>query len=169
MLVCAGVCWFLWFLWFHTYIEELRVHLHHAVKVERRHAQDLRTETCLILSEQECLRAHMLRAFTPEPGQSLECSSLDTLRQMIALGLGISILPIFALRSPLYSPQALTLRPLDSQPERSIFLAWRTSFPRHKALDLVRRGVQLGSWQFTTAASPEPLSPLLSNHIWQAS
>lgn len=128
--------------------------------------EDLQAQTCLILGEQQCLREQMLAVFEPAPSHRIECSSLDTLRHMIAMGLGVSILPVSATSSPLYAAQALAVRPLVGEPSRSIALAWRASFPRHKAIDAVRRAIALSHWQYTTAQHTGGLGLLVENNSW---
>lgn len=127
---------------------------------------DLKDQIFLLLSEKQCLREQMLAAFPAAVNSSIECSSLDTLRHMIAQGLGISILPSSATSSALFSSQALVTRPLQTQPKRKISLAWRASFPRHKAIDAVRRAIQACSWQFTTAHDNTGSGLLVENTSW---
>lgn len=127
---------------------------------------DLHEQTFLVLSEKQCLREQMLAVFEPSAKNSVECSSLDTLRHMIAIGLGISILPSSATSSALFSSQALVTRPLQTNPIRKISLAWRATFPRHKAIDAVRRAIQVNSWQFTTAHDTSGSGLLVENQSW---
>ncbi|MET0356481.1 MAG: hydrogen peroxide-inducible genes activator [Cellvibrio sp.] len=127
---------------------------------------DLHEQTFLLLSEKQCLRSQMLEVFEPLAEHSIECSSLDTLRHMIAIGLGISILPSSATSSALFSSQVLVTRPLEGNPIRKISLAWRASFPRHKAIDAVRRAIQVNSWQFTTAHDTSGSGLLVENQSW---
>ncbi|MEM8823691.1 MAG: hydrogen peroxide-inducible genes activator [Pseudomonadota bacterium] len=55
-----------------------------------------------------------------------EGTSLDTLRQMVATGLGLSILPALYVRSEVAREQLVVARPLsDPRPERDIGLVWR--------------------------------------------
>ncbi|RYZ95637.1 MAG: hypothetical protein EOO68_18185 [Moraxellaceae bacterium] len=108
----------------------------------------------------------MLKAFPAAINNSIECSSLDTLRHMIAQGLGISILPSSATSSVLFSSQALVTRPLQNNPQRKISLAWRASFPRHKAIDAVRRAIHASSWQFTTTHQSAGSGLLVENTSW---
>lgn len=128
--------------------------------------QDLRDQPFLLLNAKQCLREQMLAAFTPNDDKMIECSSLETLRHMIALGVGVSILPVSATHSPLYSQQALATRPLVTNPQRNIFLAWRASFPRHKAIDVLKRAIQMSVWQFTTAADDQSSGLLVENNNW---
>jgi LysR family transcriptional regulator, hydrogen peroxide-inducible genes activator len=127
---------------------------------------DLQEQTVLVLGDKQCLRQQMLAVFEPKAKHTIECSSLDTLRNMIAMGLGISILPSSAVSSAIFSPQALVARPLHTNPMRNISLAWRASFPRHKAIDAIRRAIQVNAWQFTTAQDTGGSGLLVDNNSW---
>jgi LysR family hydrogen peroxide-inducible transcriptional activator len=57
---------------------------------------------------------------------------------MVASNMGITILPATAAESGAYQGNILTTRPLKaSSPNRVVALAWRKSFPRVKAVDLL--------------------------------
>lgn len=127
---------------------------------------DLHGQSFLLLSEKQCLREQVLKVFEPAANNAIECSSLDTLRHMIAIGLGISILPSSATGSAIYSSQALATRPLQHHPVRKISLAWRASFPRHKAIDAVRRAIQVNSWHYTTSQEASGSGLLVENQSW---
>jgi len=67
-----------------------------------------------------------------------EGSSLETIRHMVASGLGVSVLPLSAANSPYYSNNLLTTRPFTAPaPYRTVALAWRVTFPRPKAIDML--------------------------------
>ncbi|MBU6952648.1 MULTISPECIES: hydrogen peroxide-inducible genes activator [unclassified Hahella] len=67
-----------------------------------------------------------------------EGSSLETIRHMVASGLGITVLPLSAVREDRYASGLLTTRPFKSPaPYRTVGLAWRVTFPRPKAIDMV--------------------------------
>ena len=75
-----------------------------------------------------------------EPKQKLitEGSSLETIRHMVASGLGISVLPQSAAMKGYYDENLLEVRPFETPvPYRSVALAWRVTFPRPKAIDLL--------------------------------
>lgn len=127
---------------------------------------DLHEYTFLVLSERQCLREQMLAVYQPDAKNMIECSSLDTLRQMIVLGLGISILPFSATSSAMLASQTLVTRPLQTNPFRKIFLAWRASFPRHKAIDAVRRAIHANTWQFITAQDTSGPGLMVENQSW---
>ena len=77
---------------------------------------------------------------------TVESSSLETIRHMVASGLGISILPLSAVDSHHYSPGVLAVRPLTPPvPFRTVAIAWRASFPRPKAIEILADSIRLCS------------------------
>lgn len=115
---------------------------------------DLNSEKLLLLGEGHCFRDQVLTTCANITGNgdestsnvrnAAEGSSLETLRHMVASGLGITIVPQSAARSELYSSDVLVTRPfIDPAPSRTVALAWRASFPRHKAIDALRKAIQL--------------------------
>jgi len=116
------------------------------------HPSDLDGHDVLLLGEGHCFRDQVLAA-CPNLQPSLENrnstrtaaqgSSLDTIRHMVASGLGITILPQSAAMVSQYAPNLLITRPFaDPVPKRTVALAWRASFPRHKAIDKLRQGIE---------------------------
>ncbi len=103
--------------------------------------QDLAQEKLLLLGEGHCLRDQILEACPVcfQPGalqETIEGVSLETLRCMVASGLGLTILPENA--SALSSlNDLLCTRPLQETPaaKRTIALAWRAGFTRPLAID----------------------------------
>jgi LysR family hydrogen peroxide-inducible transcriptional activator len=115
---------------------------------------ELNNENLLLLGEGHCFRDQVLTtcATIQQNNESsyakvrtaAEGSSLETLRHMVASGLGITILPLSAAQSSLYSTDVLVTRPfIEPSPSRTVALAWRASFPRHKAIDALRKAIQL--------------------------
>ncbi len=141
----------------------------HALAAKRQIApQDLLGQTFIQLQNGHCLREQILHICPQLQGSSqvIESSSLETLRHMISIGLGISILPSSATASSAYSAHSMAARPLQSAPTRTIALAWRASFPRHKAIDALRSAIQTCSWQFTTAHGSLGSGLLVENRNW---
>lgn len=96
-------------------------------------------EDLLLLEEGHCLREHALAAChlsipPSKPGGAQErmlATSLTTLVQMVACGLGITLLPRMALDSGILAGTDLVARSLGADaPARTIGLAWRASSPR---------------------------------------
>ncbi len=150
-----------------------------AVKVQIA-AGDLRAEELLLLGEGDAMRAQILAAFPHlDPGGAAgaggvrtftQGATLETLRHMVASRLGITILPQSAAEAPLYAPSLLITRPFAAPvPRRSLALAWRVSFPRHKAIDLLRRAIQASSsayWNYNTGRSTDAPGVMVENRNW---
>jgi len=102
----------------------------------------------LLLGEGHCFRDQVLEACPGlreaiseryASGQAvLEGSSLETLKHMVASRLGITVLPKSASDPVQYDEETVTVRPFrEPVPTRSVALAWRASFPRHQAIDIL--------------------------------
>jgi LysR family hydrogen peroxide-inducible transcriptional activator len=110
---------------------------------------DLEAENILLLGTGHCFRDQVLqacpclnRAASGGLAKTLESSSLETIRHMVASGVGVTVLPCTATRMNYVDDKLLTLRPFkDTPPSRLVSLAWRKSFPRPKAIEAVRQAV----------------------------
>ncbi len=143
-------------------------------------ASDLDPAEVLLLAEGDRFRAQVLAAFPQlNPPQPLRAgaarhftrgSTLEALRHMVASRLGVTILPQSAAEAPLYAPNLLVTRPFASPaPKRTVVLAWRVSFPRHKAIDVLRQAIQASSsafWNYNTARNQEAPGVLVENRNW---
>ena len=105
-------------------------------------------ETLLLLGEGHCFRDQVLElcpAIDSERQRNLvqiEGGSLETLRHMVASGLGITVLPNSALYQHGYDKSTFAVRPFAAPvPSRTIALVWRDSFPRPKAIEVLRHAV----------------------------
>ena len=115
---------------------------HRLAAKKRVKSSDLSGEKLLLLEEGHCLRDQALdvceRAGTEE--QDFRATSLETLRQMVAAGLGITLLPRLAAEGPFASARGLVVRPFaPPAPNRVIGAAWRRSTSR---LGCDRRGLR---------------------------
>ena len=137
--------------------------------------EDLNPAEVLLLDEGHLFREQVLAAFPqlrpqdPAHG-SMRGSTFETLRHMVASGLGVTILPQAAAHAPLYSPDILVTRPFtEPVPKRTVVLAWRVSYPRHKAIDVLRRAIQASSaayWNYNTAREPGSAGVMVENRDW---
>ncbi len=111
--------------------------------------EQLNDQHVILLGDGHCFRDQVLAAFPNLQDQlndpnglvrsAAEGSSLETLKHMVASGLGITILPASAAGD---QNALLTTRPFDGcNPTRTVALAWRASFPRHKAIDILRQAI----------------------------
>ncbi len=106
----------------------------------------LKQETMLLLGAGHCFRDQVLEvcpemsrfsAATDGIQRSFEGSSLETIRHMVAAGLGITLLPMTALPEKPPAPDDLVRYvPLAHPvPNREVVLIWRRSFPRLQAIE----------------------------------
>jgi LysR family hydrogen peroxide-inducible transcriptional activator len=112
-------------------------------------AADLPEENLLLLGSGHCFRDQVLKA-CPALNRSaagsmqktLEGSSLETIRHMVASGAGITVLPCTSAGSAAVERRLLAIRPFAAPaPSRRVALAWRKSFPRPAAVEVVRQAV----------------------------
>ena len=101
----------------------------------------LPVDELLLLSEGHCLREHALSACqlpTTLQRTSVQGTSLYTLIEMVASGLGITLIPEMAINSDMIQHADITLRKLassSSKPMRELGLVWRPSYSRQTTLD----------------------------------
>lgn len=107
---------------------------------------ELSEENLLVLNSGHCFREQVLEAC---PGQSNTAlpegragSSLETIRNMVASGLGVSVLPASALTAR-YASKLLKVVPFSAPvPSRKVALAWRASFDRPAAVQLLAEAIR---------------------------
>jgi LysR family transcriptional regulator, hydrogen peroxide-inducible genes activator len=121
-------------------------------KREKIDPDDLKQETMLLLGSGHCFRDHVL-GVCPELmrfsqnadgiQKTFEGSSLETIRHMVASGVGITVLPRMSVSE--VKPHAggadsglLSYVPFDDPvPDRRVVLAWRKSFTRMPAIEAI--------------------------------
>jgi LysR family hydrogen peroxide-inducible transcriptional activator len=69
--------------------------------------------------------------------KTFEGSSLETIRHMVASGLGITVLPKMSLQSHLDNTNVNLIEFKNPVPSRRVSLVWRKSFSRTKAIDKI--------------------------------
>jgi len=102
-------------------------------------AEDLEDERLLLLEEGHCLRDQALavcaRAGAHE-AQDFRATSLETLRQMVATGAGVTLLPELANKGAYGAARGVAIRPfVRPAPLRRIGAVWRKSTARAAAID----------------------------------
>ena len=104
-------------------------------------------ENLLLLGNGNCFRDQVVHACSQlaKPGslaQALEGGSLETVRYMVASGAGMSVVPASAAKSWPQNDALLHLRRLtDPAPFRRVIVAWRATFPRPQAIDVLRAAI----------------------------
>lgn len=113
--------------------------------------EELGTETVLLLGKGHCFREQVLQACpnceapTNDDNlqNALEGSSLETIRQMVAGGVGVTILPSMAAGADRYSQRLLAIRRFaDVAPSRRVALAWRKTFSRPEAIEALAESIR---------------------------
>ena len=100
---------------------------------------DLKDEKLLLLEDGHCLRDQALevcaRVGVREPAD-FRATSLETLRQMVAAGAGVTLLPELAGRGAYRNARGVVLRPfVCPAPARHVGAVWRKSTARGPAID----------------------------------
>jgi LysR family hydrogen peroxide-inducible transcriptional activator len=114
-------------------------------------AESLKSETMLLLGNGHCFRDQVLevcpemsRFSTTGDGiaRTFEGSSLETIRHMVASGIGITVLPQASVARSQAADSMLRYIPFTAPaPSRRVVIAWRKSFTRREAIDAVRQAV----------------------------
>lgn len=101
---------------------------------------DLADQPLMLLEEGHCLRGHALDACQLHHGQErsqFEASSLHTLVQMVAAGIGVTLLPKLALDGQITQGTNIKLVPLSGASSRQIGLVWRQSSLRAQEFEVL--------------------------------
>lgn len=113
---------------------------------------DLVGQEVLLLEDGHCLRDHVLEACRLKDTQlnmPYQATSLNTIVQMVANGIGVTLLPQMALKAKILAGTRLQIRQFD-EPNvwRSIGLMWRQKSPRAAEFQLL--GQFINNWYSTT-------------------
>jgi LysR family hydrogen peroxide-inducible transcriptional activator len=113
--------------------------------------EDLAGQTNLLLGSGHCFRDQVLDACPDleRPGavegrnKPIEGSSLETIRQMVAAGIGVAVLPATSVPARARRDSLIVYLPFRRQvPSRRVVLAWRRSFTREPAIEALCAAVQ---------------------------
>lgn len=114
-------------------------------------SQELKSETMLLLGNGHCFRDQVLevcpdmaRFSTENDGiaRTFEGSSLETIRHMVASGIGITVLPRASITDMNSDDGMLRYLPFTNHaPDRRVVLVWRKSFTRTSAIEAIRQAV----------------------------
>ncbi len=127
-------------------------------------AEQLKSETMLLLGTGHCFRDHVLEV-CPEFARfssnaqgirkSFEGSSLETIKHMVASGMGVTLVPRLGVPSGALDPRPKRRREPDNYirylpirdeaggeaPTRRVVLTWRRSFTRYEAIAALRNAI----------------------------
>ena len=112
-------------------------------------ADELAKESLLLLGAGHCFRDQVLdlcssvhRASRGGLAKTLEGGSLETIRQMVASGVGVTVLPSTSVGPADTGSELIKVRPFSRPvPDRRVVLAWRKSFPRPEAIEVLRQAI----------------------------
>ena len=109
-------------------------------------SRQLASEKVLLPHAGHCFRQQVLDT-CPELSRSdtdgWQGNSLETIRQMVASGLGITVLPCSAVTSKHENKRLVAIDLAKPVPGRRVGLAWRRGFTRPQAVDAVCDAVRL--------------------------
>ncbi len=104
-------------------------------------SDELNDENLLLLAEGHCLRDQALEVCTHIGMQQqapFSATSLETLRQMVAAGAGITLLPALAVHTKIANSEQICVKPFSNpQPVREIAMLWRKSSALTTLLDKI--------------------------------
>jgi LysR family transcriptional regulator, hydrogen peroxide-inducible genes activator len=114
---------------------------HRLTKRETVRIEDLQGESLLLLEDGHCLRDQALEVCSrigPNEKQDFRATSLETLRQMVATGAGVTLLPELATRGAYGHAKGVAIRPFARPaPVRHVGAVWRKSSARLQAIQAV--------------------------------
>ncbi len=112
-------------------------------------AEELKRETMLLLGTGHCFRDHVLEV-CPEYARfssdaegirkSFEGSSLETIKYMVASGMGITVVPQLSVSKD-FSGHVAYIPFAPPVPTRRVVLAWRRTFTRYEAIAALRNAI----------------------------
>lgn len=127
--------------------------------------KDLIAHSLILPGEENDFRNHILKAYPelashfenikPRNEEKRKNQTLEMLRHLIIAGFGVAVVPLSTAISVGWNHPGLAFRPLaNPAPTRKIHLVWRLSFPRHRAIDVLRQ----------TIIACKPVEDLLTNN-----
>ncbi len=112
---------------------------HHWATRKQINAQELSDEKVLLLNSGHCFSNQVTQA-CPElsrKGEILQGNSLETIRNMVASNLGITVLPCSATAERYNNPLIKVIPFASPAPTRRIAIAWRKSFVRVETIEKI--------------------------------
>jgi LysR family hydrogen peroxide-inducible transcriptional activator len=134
---------------------------HPLARQEHISSEELKSETMLLLGTGHCFRDHVLEV-CPEFARfssnaegirkSFEGSSLETIKHMVAAGMGVTLVPRLSVPKAALLPKAkgkphtdegfVRYLPFNGEaPTRRVVLVWRRSFTRYEAIATLRNAI----------------------------
>ncbi len=114
---------------------------HALAKNKKIQAKDLKDQKLMLLEDGHCMRSQALEvcdivgAFEQ---QDFKASSLETLRQMVEIGAGITLMPQIAIKKD----DKISYAEISNAPKRTIGLVWRKSSSRELLMNELAKLIQ---------------------------
>lgn len=123
---------------------------HHWAKRNEIAADELSDEKVLLLNSGHCFSNQVMQACPQlsRKGEVLQGNSLETIRNMVASNLGISVLPASATVEKYHNPLIRVIPFAAPAPVRRIAIAWRKSFTRTQAIEVLKQAILQTSTDF---------------------
>ncbi len=134
--------------------------------------EQLAAEKVLLLGEGHCF-SNQVSMLCPELDPSSEVqhgNSLETLRNMVASGLGVTLLPAGAACGPYANPMVRCIPFEAPAPSRRVVLAWRKRSVREKAIATLAEAVRsiAAPWMRVIGGSARPVkTPDQKEQVWR--
>jgi LysR family hydrogen peroxide-inducible transcriptional activator len=105
-------------------------------------SEELTKESLLLLGEGHCFRDQVLEFCHTTRSRAIEGGSLETIRHMVASGVGVTVLPSTSVAPNGSAGELIRILPFAKPaPTRRVALAWRRSFPRPEAIEALRKAI----------------------------
>lgn len=107
-------------------------------------AEELANENVLLLNSGHCYSHQVLQACPDlsRKGQVLQGNSLETIRNMVASNLGVTVLPCSATTERYINPLVKVIPFVEPVPVRRVAIAWRKSYARELAISCVADSIR---------------------------
>lgn len=121
------------------------IHNHHEWQDKSQiNVNELAGQDLMLLGAGHCFREQVIQACpncmvnSKELTRTLEGSSLETIRHMVAAGTGITVLPCTSMLNSQHNSELIKIKSFSApQPSRTVALAWRKHYPRKEAIQLI--------------------------------
>ena len=117
---------------------------HHWAMRKHIKPDELSEEKVLLLNSGHCFSNQVTQACPQlsRKGEVLQGNSLETIRNMVASNLGITVLPCSATAARYHNPLIKVIPFISPAPTRRIAIAWRKSYVRLEAVDTIAEAVK---------------------------
>lgn len=98
---------------------------------------DLKSSDMILLGEEHCLRSQSLKICGQRTLGKIECGSLETIRNMVDLGVGMTLLPLLSMTSKKEGYGRFK----DPEPVREVSLVFKHGFYKKKIIQAIEKTI----------------------------